>query len=82
MANSNNKRKPSTSGRESSSTKKARGKAKATGSAADAEDGAGDPAPQKGILASGRRRNPHGIAPDDVDDAAKPTQVRTQFSRS
>ncbi|KAJ7898356.1 hypothetical protein B0H13DRAFT_2337528 [Mycena leptocephala] len=74
MANSNNKRKPSTSGRESSSTKKARGKAKATGSAADAEDGARDPAPQKGILASGRRRNPHGIAPDDVDDAAKPTQ--------
>jgi hypothetical protein len=22
-----------------------------------------------------RRRNPHGIAPDDVDDKAKPTQV-------
>ncbi|KAJ7795191.1 hypothetical protein B0H14DRAFT_3496293 [Mycena olivaceomarginata] len=46
-----------------------------TGSGADsaaAGGSGGQDAENKGSGA--RRRNPHGIAPDDVDEAAKPTQ--------
>ncbi|KAJ6626405.1 hypothetical protein B0H10DRAFT_2429953 [Mycena sp. CBHHK59/15] len=87
----NSKRK-SPAGNNTSSTKRARrsgGKSRApdaggtsgtsTGSGADstAADGSGgQDAENKGMGV--RRRNPHGIAPSDVDEAAKPTQRALQ----
>lgn len=72
------------------STKKARGKAQQKGAAAAGSSGnaaaggsgsssaSGGPVGGSNVGNSdggGRRRNPHGIAPDDVEEAAKPTQV-------
>ncbi|KAJ7197081.1 hypothetical protein C8J57DRAFT_1546280 [Mycena rebaudengoi] len=73
----------------SESTKKARGKAQQKGAAAAGSSGnaaaggsgsssaSGGPVGGSNVGNSdggGRRRNPHGIAPDDVEEAAKPTQ--------
>jgi hypothetical protein len=76
MSSSGPKRKASASGPSGSGTKKARGKTNASSSAAAGGHGTGEPGEKRGILPSGRRKNPHGIAPDDVDESAKPTQVR------
>ncbi|KAJ7163691.1 hypothetical protein C8R46DRAFT_1036566 [Mycena filopes] len=81
----NNKRKSASAGGAPSGTKKPRGttgkgKAPDTPAAGPSSAGAGaDPAAntaseEKDKESGGRRRNPHGIAPNDVDDAAKPTQ--------
>lgn len=73
-----------------SSTKKQRGpagkgKSHDTGGANSTGSGGAGVDPATGAASGGedpedkesgaRRRNPHGIAPSDVNDAAKPTQV-------
>ncbi|KAJ7094901.1 hypothetical protein C8R43DRAFT_1236452 [Mycena crocata] len=87
MAGSNRKRKSSTGGASASKTKKARSKTaqgKQPAAPASSEQGtnaggndSGTTAgsgPESGGGGNGRRRNPHGIAPDDVEQNAKPTQ--------
>lgn len=50
-----------------------------TGRAAGSGSGVGSGGNTGSGSEGGRHRNPHGIAPDDVDEKAKPTQVCTPF---